>query len=91
MLLSDETAGLDEVATALKRSPEWLRRNWLKLHTEQNFPRKISAGWIWPRRAVESWLRSGGMTLPLPANQNDGGDMIDAAAAALKHRYGAST
>lgn len=89
--LSDETAQLDEVAAALGRSATWLRRNWLKLHAEQDFPRKIPAGWVWPRRAVEVWLRSAGQfaARPLPANDDGGLDPVDAAAAALKARYGA--
>ena len=90
-MLSNETVGLDELAAALGRTPGWLRRNWLKLHLEQNFPRKIPAGLVWPRRAVESWLRSGGQSLPLPANQNGAADYVDAYAEALKQRYGAQT
>lgn len=91
MALSDETAGLDEVAAALGRPAEWLRRNWLKLHQQNDFPRKIPAGWVWPRRAVEVWLRSGGelQLPPLPANQNGAADLLEEAAAALKRRYGA--
>jgi predicted DNA-binding transcriptional regulator AlpA len=90
MALADEVAGLDEVAAALGRSPVWLQRNWLKLHQTQNFPRKIPTGWVWPRRAVEVWLRSAGQVArPLPANDDGAGDPVEAAAAALKQRYGA--
>lgn len=91
MALADEVAGLDEVAAAIGRSSAWLRRHWLKLHQDENFPRKIPSGWVWPRRAVEVWLRSAGMIArPMPAN-DAGGDMIDAAAKALGKRYGAHT
>lgn len=90
MALTDEVAGLEEVAAALGRSPIWLQRNWLKLHQGEDFPRKIPSGWVWPRRAVEVWLRSAGQIVrPLPANDDAGGDLIDQAAAALKQRYGA--
>ncbi|CDX54516.1 hypothetical protein MPL1032_190130 [Mesorhizobium plurifarium] len=92
MSLSDETAGLHEVAAAIGRKPSWLKRNWLKLHVEKGFPRKIATGDVWPRRQVEVWLRSGGAVLPapVPANQNDGeADLVSAAAAALRAHYGA--
>lgn len=89
-MLSDETAGLEEVAAALGRKPEWLRRNWLKLHQQEGFPRKIAAGWVWPRRSVLSWLRSGGFVQPVAANQNAAEfDPVMAAAASLMERYGA--
>ncbi|ESZ32722.1 hypothetical protein [Mesorhizobium sp. L2C066B000] len=91
-MLSDETAGLDEVAQAIGRPAPWLKRNWLKLHQREGFPRKIPTGDVWPRRAVEVWLRSAGQ-LPalLPANQNEGQvDAISAAAKALLERYGAT-
>lgn len=90
-MLTDETASLEEVAKAIGRKPAWLMRKWLKLHQEQNFPRKIPTGWVWPRRAVEVWLRSAGQfaPAPLPANQNGHeADAISAAAAALRQRYG---
>lgn len=93
MALADEVAGLDEVAAAMGRTTIWMRRNWLKLHQAEDFPRKIPGGWVWPRRAVEVWLRSAGqlMARPLPANDDGGGDFVDQAAAALKARYGAHT
>jgi hypothetical protein len=92
MALSDDTAGLAEVAAAIGRSPGWLQRNWLKLHEQENFPRKIPAGWVWPRRAVEVWLRSAGQEQArlLPANDDGSADEIEAAARALRQRYGAT-
>jgi hypothetical protein len=91
MPLSDETAPLPEVAAALGRTEGWLMRNWLKLHQAEGFPRKIPGGWVWPRRAVETWLRSAGAchdAMPLPANQNaPGRDAVAAAAHALEERY----
>jgi len=91
MALADEVAGLDEVAAAIGRTPTWLRRNWLKLHTAENFPRRIPSGWVWPRRAVEVWLRSAGRPLPNhpAANANQHVDLVEQQAAALKQRYGA--
>lgn len=89
MPLSDETVGADEVAAAFGKSGGWLRRNWLKLHQAEGFPRKIPGGWVWPRRAVQTWLRSAGLMeeLPLPANQNATRDPVAAAARALEERY----
>lgn len=92
-MLANETASLEEVASALGKPPAWLKRNWLKFHLTSGFPRKIPAGDVWPRRAVEAWLRSAGQlsALPLPANENMAGvDMVSAAAAALRERYGAT-
>ncbi|MCF6120513.1 hypothetical protein L2449_27185 [Mesorhizobium muleiense] len=91
-MLTDEIAPLEEVAQAIGVKPAWLKRNWLKIHERENFPRKIPTGFVWPRRAVEVWLRSAGQfaPAPLPANQNgQEGDAIAAAAAALRERYGA--
>ncbi|MER9622653.1 hypothetical protein NKI98_14635 [Mesorhizobium sp. M0222] len=91
-MLTDETAPIEEVAQAIGRPAAWLKRNWLKLHQREGFPRKIPTGDVWPRRAVEVWLRSAGQ-LPalLPANQNEGQvDAISAAAKALLERYGAT-
>lgn len=93
-MLTDETAPLEEVAQAIGRPAAWLKRNWLKLHQREGFPRKIPTGDVWPRRAVEVWLRSAGQVAPapLPANQNgQHGDAIAAAAAALRQRYGVNT
>ena len=92
-MLANETAGLEEVAAALGKTPAWLKRNWLRFHLATGFPRRIPAGDVWPRRAVEAWLRSAGQfsALPLPANENTAGvDHVSAAAAALRERYGAN-
>ena len=92
-MLSDETVGLEEVAAALGRSPEWLRRHWLAYHRRTGFPRRIPDGWVWPRRAVQLWLRTAGAQAPqpLPANQNDAeADPVALAAASLLAKYGAS-
>lgn len=90
-MLKDKTAPLEEVAAALGKRPEWLKRNWLRFHLKHGFPRKIPCGDVWPRGAVEAWLRSAGMNAqPLPANENaPGHDVISAAAQALQERYGA--
>lgn len=92
MQLADETAPLDEVAQAIGRTPEWLKRHWLALHRRSGFPRKISGGgFVWPRRAVAAWLRAGGAepATIAPANQNDAaGDLVAAAAKSLDQRYG---
>lgn len=71
MPLADETASLGEVASALGRTEDWLRRRWLKLHLETGFPRKHPSGWTWPRAAVQAWLRSGGASAAQPAASND--------------------
>jgi hypothetical protein len=86
MLLADETAQLDEVAAALGRTPEWLRRHWLKLHLDEGFPRKHPSGWTWPRAAVAAWLRAPGAPA-LPVNDNRAGEP-DPWEAALNERYG---
>jgi hypothetical protein len=87
MPLSDETADLDEVAAAIGRTPEWLRRHWIGLHRRENFPRRIPGTWRFPRLAVLAWLRAAGeaRVAPEPANQN-GLAFVDAYAAALLER-----
>ncbi len=90
MSLSEETAGLDEVAEALGIGPEALMRSWLRRHQRDGFPRRIPGTWTWPRRAVVAWLRSGGLVeepVPLPSNDNDARDPIAAATRALEERY----
>lgn len=91
--LTQQTAGLEEVAAALGKTPDWLRRRWLRLHQERGFPRKL-AGWVWPRRAVEAWIAAEGMppVLPLAANSNDvlpADALVAQQHAALRQRYGA--
>lgn len=89
-MLANETATLQEVAAAIGREPDWLRRNWLKLHEREAFPRKLPCGWVWPRALVEAWLRSGGLP-PAPiatANDNQLSDPRAAYRAALSQRYG---
>lgn len=91
-MLTNETASIEEVAAAIGKSPSWLKRNWRPFHERTGFPRKIPAGDVWPRRAVEAWLRTGGQfdVRPLADNQNDGeADIVSAAAASLLARYGA--
>jgi len=90
MSLAHETATLEEVAAALGRRPSWLKRHWIKLSREEGFPRRLSTGWVWPRRAVEAWLRAGGRIEELapPANDNASVDYEAAYKAALSDRYG---
>ncbi len=56
MSLSDRVVGIDELAAALGRKPEYIVRNWLKMHRKLGMPRKNPGGWIWPRGAMEAWL-----------------------------------
>ncbi|MGN8170465.1 hypothetical protein [Agrobacterium sp. 22117] len=62
MSLSDRLVMLPEMAGALQRSEDWVRRHWLRLHQEHGMPRKCSVGWQWPRKAMEAWLDAGGIT-----------------------------
>lgn len=99
MPLADLTISLEEVACAMRRQPAWLKRHARRLAERHGFPRPIAgSAWAFPRLAVETWLRAGGVVAtPLsPANQNGlnqagTGDMVAAYAAALKQRYGATT
>lgn len=90
-MLANETATLAEVAQALGRSESWLRRNWLRIHVEDGFPRKLPTGPVWPRQLVEAWCRSGGFAPPpAPASANDNllSDPKAAYRASLSQRYG---
>lgn len=90
-MLTNETATLAEVASALGRPEGWLRRKWLQLHLAEGFPRKLSCGWVWPRRQVEAWLRAGG-AMPVvlePANDDAPANVLVAMSEALSARYGA--
>lgn len=89
--LQAETAPIDEVASAIGRREEWLRRNWLRFHLEHGFPRKLPQCWAWPRAAVAAWLRAGGASPARPApagNDNDTPTAEAAYRAAIANRYG---
>lgn len=58
-MLSEKLVKLPELAAALDRSEDWIKRNWLRLHMENGMPRKLSVGWSWPRAALERWLEEG--------------------------------
>lgn len=64
--------GLDEVAKVLRRTPDNIKRNWLKLHRELGMPRKHAAGWIWPRASFNVWLTSPASVEAVPGNDNTG-------------------
>jgi hypothetical protein len=86
-----ETITLPELAASLGRKEEWLRRNWLRFHRTQGFPRKLPGTWAWPRALVEAWARAGGFE-PVPeappANDNASVDPEAAFLAAASQRYG---
>lgn len=58
-MLSEKLVKVPELAAALDRSEDWIKRNWLRLHMEQGMPRKLTVGWSWPRGALERWLEEG--------------------------------
>ncbi|MGI2031969.1 hypothetical protein ACRQ1B_06205 [Rhizobium panacihumi] len=59
MPLAEKLVKLAELAEALDRSEDWVKRNWLKLHLEKGMPRKLTIGWSWPRSSMEHWLEEG--------------------------------
>lgn len=61
MPLQDKLVKIDELAAALDRKPDWIKRNWLRLHQKEGMPRKVPAGWCWPRRAMELWIEGQAM------------------------------
>ena len=85
---SPSTIKLAELAALLDRSEDWLRRNWLRLHTQHGFPRKHPFSWTWPRAAVDAFL-SARPELPVPANDDLPGDPGEAYGRLLEQRYGA--
>lgn len=89
--LSADAVSIDEVAAALGRNENWLRRNWLKIYEEHGFPRKHPTGWTWPRGAVAAWLASGGFAPRMLEAANDVLPMTDPEAAymaQLSRAYG---
>lgn len=92
------TYGLEELAALLHRKPAWLRRSWRQLVKEHGFPRPLpGAGLVWSRALVDTWIRSGGVTVARPANANDFdpapadddvGRLVSHQSAALAARYG---
>lgn len=88
-MLESLTASLQEVAAALGRKPDWLRRNWRKLEAS-GFPSPLpGSGWRWPRRAVELWIASSGRAPSVaPVNDNAAGaDLVALHRAELAARY----
>lgn len=89
-MLSAHVASLEEVAAAMGREGEWLRRNWRRLSRRHGFPNKIPGALAFPRAAVEAWLKAGGApapSLPAAANLNQPlGDPVAAYADRLLRR-----
>lgn len=56
MTLSAKTVAIGELAAALGRSEEWLRRHWRKLQAEAGMPPRVPGTWVWPRSLVEQWI-----------------------------------
>lgn len=63
-MLSEKLVKLPELAAALDRSEDWIKRNWLRQHLEHGMPRKLAIGWSWPRAAMERWLEEGAGGMP---------------------------
>ncbi len=81
---------LAELSEATGRSEDWWRRNWLRMHEQHEFPRRLPGLWNWSRPAVEAWAQNGGKTplYQLPANQNDQAPDLAEATARLKRLMG---
>ena len=86
------TITLAELAAMTGKPEAWWRRNWLRMHLQHNFPRRLPGLWAWPRGTVAAWCRLGGLLpeLPQPANQNAGPSDLEAATALLDRRFGLS-
>lgn len=56
MAIQNPPVTLDELAAALGRDREYIKRNWKKLHQKHGLPLKLSLGWLWPRSATEAWM-----------------------------------
>ncbi|WP_057465785.1 hypothetical protein [Pseudovibrio sp. POLY-S9] len=69
--LGSLVVGIEELATAMSRSEDWLKRNWLKQHEQQGMPRKHPSGWFWPRASIRSWLLNQHGAEPFSSNDND--------------------
>ncbi|YBV97552.1 hypothetical protein M1D80_11930 [Phyllobacteriaceae bacterium JZ32] len=88
-MLENETADIDEVAAAIGRKPQWLKRNWLKMHNNEGFPRPLpGSDWRWPRRMVELWLIAGGVVAKAANSNHVGADLITLQRQAHHERYG---
>lgn len=95
--LTDATVLLPEVASALGRTPLWVKRNWRRLHQEKGFPAPLpGANWAWPRAAILRWIAAAaGPSLSLGAANDDApvADLltrvVTAQREALAARYGA--
>ena len=88
-MLQSNILTLDELSAATGRTSAWWKRNWLRMHEQHNFPRRLPGLWGWPRVSVEVWCRGGGLSpgIAAPANQNDAPDLA-MATAALEARFG---
>lgn len=68
----DLVIGLDELAKVLRKTPDYLKRNWRRMHQKLGMPRKHDAGDIWPRKQIEIWLTGPSAVAAAPGNDNAG-------------------
>lgn len=85
MGLQDETVAIDEIAQAMGRTAEWLKKNWRRLHKNKNFPHMLpGTQGLWSRPAVRDWMVNSG-ELPVPPSADT---VIAGARAALHEQMG---
>lgn len=61
------TVSIDDVAAAIGKTVDQLKRDHRRLTRDHGFPRPLpGANWRWPRKLVEIWIDAGGCD-PEPA------------------------
>lgn len=88
MALEDLTIGVDEICKACGWSARYLKNNWLSLHLEEGFPRKLPSGMRWPRSLVEDWITSGGATQCQTTEAGELRSLLTVQKRRLQQRYG---
>lgn len=66
--------GIEELAAALGRTPDYLKRNWRRMHTTLSMPPKHPSGWVWPRTLIDAWIMCPPVINADLANDNRPGD-----------------
>lgn len=88
---SELTITRDDLAALTGWSKTYITRNWLKLHQNEGFPRKLPDTWRWPRALVEAWISTGGAAQAFTMPDGEEKTYLKSQRDTLRKRYAGAT